>query len=186
MDRIILLDQLIADTAQVKTDAQSFFELEDALLRQRPQPDRWSVLECIEHLNIADSHYLMQFDEKLGRAKRSEIREFEPGVLGRYFVNMIKPKADGTIPYRMKTFAKFRPEVDVHYDTKSRFLADQDKLISMLESAKTLDLNKNKITSAIGSLITFRLGDAFRFLIGHNQRHIVQAQNVLKELEISG
>jgi hypothetical protein len=31
-------------------------------------------------------------------------------------------------------------------------------------------------------MLTFKLGDAFRFFIAHEQRHRVQWENVLKEL----
>ncbi|WP_422360251.1 DinB family protein [Reichenbachiella sp.] len=183
MNKIELINSLIADTQEVKNEALRFSSLGKGELLAKPSPEKWCVLECIEHLNIADAHYIAQFDKKLSNAPQSDRPDFKPGWMGNYFVKMIKPKEDGTIPSPMKTMRKFVPEVNVQHDTLSKFIEDQDYLIDALEKSKSLDLNKNKITSAIGSIVTFKLGDAFRFLIGHNQRHIIQAQQVLQQLE---
>lgn len=184
MDKIELINSLVADTQKVKEEAGHFTTLSQGDLLYKPSPEQWSVLECIEHLNIADAHYIAEFDKKLDAAPKSDLKEFKPGWMGNYFVKSIKPREDGSIPSPMKTLKKFRPEVNVQYDTLSKFIEDQDYLIRVLEKSKALDLNKVKITSAIGSIVTFKLGDAFRFLIGHNQRHIIQAQRVLQKLEL--
>lgn len=184
MNKLDLINTLIIDTQQVKKEAEAFQRLDSEELNHKPGPDQWGVLECIEHLNIADAHYIGQFDHKLEDAPESTQSEFKSGWLGNYFVKMIKPKPDGTIPSPMKTLRKFVPQVNVQYDTLSKFLEDQDKIIEALERSKSLDLNKVKITSAIGPIVTFRLGDAFRFLIGHNQRHIIQAKRVLEQMAV--
>ncbi|MEO9964632.1 MAG: DinB family protein [Reichenbachiella sp.] len=184
MNKLELIDSLIADTEQVKSEAESFVMLTQEELKYKPDPDGWCVLECIEHLNIADAHYISQFEKKFSTAPHSDNPNFKPGWIGSYFVRMIKPKEDGTIPSPMKTLKKFVPEVNVQYDTLAKFIEDQDLIIEMLNISKKLDLNKVKITSAIGPIVTFKLGDAFRFLIGHNQRHIIQAQRVLQKVEV--
>lgn len=184
MDKIELLNSLIEDTRQVKAKAEEFSTLGQDLLNQQPEEDSWSVLECIEHLNIADAHYLAEFDLKLPKARASSDEKFKTGFLGNRFVKMIKPKSDGSIPSPMKTLKKFRPEVNVHHDTMAKFLEDQDRLLEIIETCKSIDLNKTKITSAIGPIVTFRLGDGLRFLIGHNQRHIIQAQRAIETLAV--
>lgn len=184
MDKLELINSLIEDTRKVKEEAIHFSSLGQGELHYKPSPERWSVLECIEHLNIADAHYIAQFDQKLDAAPASDVKEFKPGWMGNYFVKSMKPKEDGTIPSPMKTLRKFLPEVNVQHDTLSKFIEDQDYLIEALEKSKSLNLNKIKISSAIGSIVTFKLGDAFRFLIAHNQRHILQANRVLEQLEL--
>lgn len=182
MDKLALIDRLISDTEEVKSEAIKFKSLPKEQLHYKPEADQWSVLECIEHLNIADAHYIAQFEKKLnGGAASSDSTVFKPGRMGNYFVKMIKPKEDGTIPSPMKTWKRFVPDIHVQYDTLSKFIEDQDYLLSALEKSKSLDLNTIKIPSALGSIITFKLGDAFRFLIGHNQRHIIQAHSVLSQ-----
>ena len=180
MKKSELIDLLIADTQGVIVIVKNeFLTLDHEKLSKRPRPDKWSVLECIEHLNIADAHYLDQFDKKLDAIAHSDSDEFKPGLLGNYFVKMIKPKEDGIIPSPMKTMKKFIPTDRISANTMDKFLSDQDEILKVLERCKHLNLDKIKITSAIGPLVTFKLGDALRFLIGHNQRHILQAQRVL-------
>ena len=182
MKRHQLIEQLIVDTQVVKEAVATFAALPIDLLSMQPAVDHWSVLQCIEHLNIADEHYLHQFDLKLNKAEHSTIETFKPGFLGKKLTTMMKPTDEGKIPSPMKTIAKFRPDIDVKYDTIDKFLTDQDKIVEYLLKAKTLDLNKNKIPSALGSFITFKLGDAFRFLIAHNQRHVQQMRNILTQI----
>lgn len=184
MNKLELINSLIEDTKAVKAEALRFSELTKEDLHHKPNENQWSVLECIEHLNIADAHYIKQFDKKFPVGLKSDHTEFKPGWLGNYFVKSIKPREDGSIPSPMKTLKKFIPEINVQYDTLSKFIEDQDYLIEALEKSKSLDLNKIKITSAIGPIVTFKLGDAFRFLIGHNQRHIIQAKRVLAQLKV--
>lgn len=184
MDKLALINRLISDTEEVKSEAAKFKSLDREHLYYKPDIHKWSVLECIEHLNIADAHYITQFEKKLSVAPSSDSTVFKPGWMGNYFVNMIKPKEDGTIPSPMKTWKRFVPEVHVQHDTLSKFIEDQDYLLNALEKSKSLDLNTVKITSALGSILTFKLGDAFRFLIGHNQRHLIQAKNVLNQLDM--
>ncbi len=184
MDKNRLIQELISDTEEIVATVESnFLSLDQDQLTARPAPDRWSILECIEHMNIANAHYIHQFDDKLPAAKPTmKASKFKPGIMGNYFVKMIKPKSDERIPSPMKTMKKFIPELKVNDNTIRNFLTDQEGIIKALELSKQLDLNKIKITSAIGPIVTFKLGDAFRFLIGHNQRHIIQAKRVLENL----
>lgn len=184
MKKAELINSLIVDTQGViETVKNEFLILDDQKLSMKESSDKWSVLECIEHLNIADAHYLDQFDKKLNAAEQSESDQFKPGLFGNYFVKMIKPKEDGVIPSPMKTMKKFVPTNRTSTNTIDKFLSDQDEILKVLDKCRHLNLNKIKITSAIGPIVTFKLGDALRFLIGHNQRHVIQAQSVLGALE---
>ena len=48
----------------------------------------------------------------------------------------------------------------------------------LLDQAKHVNLTKVKVKSALGSIVTFQLGDAFLFLTAHAQRHVQQAMMV--------
>ncbi|UXP32716.1 DinB family protein [Reichenbachiella agarivorans] len=182
MNRAQLIESLKQDTLVIIEEVKALAKLDEEILTMKADAKRWSILECIEHLNIADAHYLMQFDKKLRIATPSQNMACDSTYLGKLFINKIKPRADGSIPSPMKTMRKFDPDVTVHKDTISKFLEDQQELLKYLDMCQRLDLQKIKIPSALGAIITFRLGDALQFLIGHNQRHIIQAKNVLKEL----
>jgi hypothetical protein len=56
------------------------------------------------------------------------------------------------------------------------FLKQQQELLRLLEQAKTVDLTRTKTSISISSWIKLRLGDTFRVVIYHNQRHMEQAE----------
>ena len=182
MKRKELIESLIKDTKEVKKEATQLLSNNTLdQLKHKSDPKKWSAIECIEHLNIADKHYLDRMEVVIPQAGEAIDKEtFSSGMMGNYFVKMMKPSSDGGIPSPMKTFGKFQPKEELESRVIEKFLDDQDKLVKWLELSKTIDLNKNKITSAIGPMLRFKLGDAFRFLIAHNQRHIIQAKNALK------
>jgi hypothetical protein len=59
------------------------------------------------------------------------------------------------------------------------FLESQRELLQILESAKSINIRKAKAPISLSKIIKFRMGDAFYFVIYHNERHIQQALNLL-------
>ena len=81
---------------------------------------------------------------------------------------------------KMKTFKDKNPlgsELDKR--TLERFITQQEQLLSLLEKAKNIDLNKTKTAISISKWIELKLGDTFRVVVYHNDRHIVQAKKIL-------
>ena len=62
--------------------------------------------------------------------------------------------------------------------TVQRFIQQQDRMLSLLDQAKKVNLMKIKTNLSISPLIKTRLGDTFRFVIYHIERHMIQANNV--------
>ena len=99
---------------------------------------------------------------------------------------MIKPTNIYEIKNKMKTQKKMSFPNSLNIDTVMKeFLAGQDKLLQLLELAKGRNLEKIHIPVSITKLIKFRLGDTFRFLIAHEQRHMIQARNTLRETGVA-
>ena len=61
-DREFLL-RLVADTQQKFYESAKGLSEEQA--RMRPEPDRWSVLECVEHVCLAEDGMFARFTTKL-------------------------------------------------------------------------------------------------------------------------
>jgi hypothetical protein len=82
---------------------------------------------------------------------------------------------------KMKTFKRKNP-INSNLDKETvikKFIYQQEQMLNLLALSKNKNLNKIK-TSITLPLLKFKLGDTFRFVIYHNERHIVQAQNILK------
>ena len=58
------------------------------------------------------------------------------------------------------------------------FLDSQRDLLGIIERAKTINVRKAKIRLATSNVIKFRIGDAFLYVIYHNERHIQQMINL--------
>jgi hypothetical protein len=85
----------------------------------------------------------------------------------------------------VKTFKSFDAGKLPERNPKVReeFIAYLDELITRTNQAAKVDLHKVRVTSAIGPILRFKLGDALQFITVHNQRHIMQAQKVLEAKE---
>ncbi len=186
-----LVQDLIADVKRIQHQTETQIEplsLEELL--KRPEPKRWSVLECLEHMNLSSGHYIKRLEKLIPELEKTARvngdNEFKPGFFGEKFSSGILPKADGSLNMTMKTFYFFEPKQASTKKHKSleEFKRLNQTTMKLLERAKNIDLNKGKVTSTLGPVFRFKTGDAFRFSIGHNVRHMVQIENVIAQLKI--
>ncbi|MEM0995834.1 MAG: DinB family protein [Bacteroidota bacterium] len=173
--------------AQLHTLDQLTRDLTPAQLAWQPAPGKWSILECIEHLNLAMAPYLREMNTVLPTAPQGSVPTFRSGFWGKRLPKMFQPKSTGRIKWKMKTMARFQPQVspEDHARVLTDFRAQVAQLSGFIADAEKLDLNRARIVSAIGSWLKFRLGDAFRFVTAHNARHLQQAQGVREMMESS-
>ncbi len=146
-------------------------------LNFKENSEKWSILECIAHLNIYGDFYLPEIENSIKQSE-SYKEPFKPGVLGNYFVKLIQPKEELNI---MKTLKKFDP---IGSELDSNILLDfkeqQIKMLDLLKKALNVNLTKSKTSVSISKMIKLRLGDTLRFVVYHNQRHLNQANNIVK------
>src|SRR5688572_28558864 len=86
-----LIDDLLIRTIEVIQDADLFRELPEDMLTRKPAPDRWSILECLEHLNLYGDFYLVEIERCILGAEKSDTVTYHSGWLGNYFANMMLP-----------------------------------------------------------------------------------------------
>lgn len=136
----------------------------------------WSILECIEHLNLYGAFYLPEIEKCiLQNTSRKEYGTYKSSLIGDYFVNVIK--ADN--PKKMKAPNMMIPEPShLSAVTIDKFIKQLEKLISLLKQAKKVDLIKAKTPISLTKFITLRLGDTLRFVVYHNERHVLQAEKI--------
>lgn len=176
---IELLEQLQADTRQLILTATHLQAIDPGLLLQEPVPGKWSVIQVLEHLNSYGRYYLLAIERSLANDKPA-IEVFRPGWLGNYFTKLMKPAEDGTIHNKMQSPKDHRPSkyLDV-FPVLTIFLEQQHYLLELLEQAKSKNIGSIRTPISISRLIRLKLGDTFRFLIAHEQRHFVQIDNTL-------
>ena len=174
-----LIADLIERTRQHLNSAEKLKQLSAAALNWKKSPESWSALECIEHLNLYGDFYLPEIESRINKSSTKPDPYFKSGLLGNYFANAMLPKEKLN---KMKTFKDKNPAGSkLDKSAIDRFIDQQKKMLELLNKARQVNLTKTKTSISITKLIKLRLGDTFRVVIYHNDRHLVQANNVVAE-----
>lgn len=185
LNSINTLELLENDTRQIILTLRQLQQQDPEVLLQSPAPGKWSVVQVIEHLNTYGRYYLPKIRKALAASKDQYEPFYTPGWFGNYFTNSMLPGKNGTIKNKMKTFKNHRPPADLDsLPVLNEFLKQEEELLHLLSEAKTANIGKIRIPISIASFIKLKLGDTFRFLIAHHQRHFVQISNTLAALSL--
>lgn len=171
-----LLQSLIEQTKQIINQAEKLKEYDLHTLTWKAAPESWSIVECLEHLNLYGDFYLPQMEQKIKNSGTTSDAEFKSGWLGNYFAESMLPKEKLN---KMKTFKDKNP-LNARLDEQviDRFIGQQIKLLDLLSLSGNVSLDKIKISTSISKLIKLKLGDTFRFYINHMIRHMKQVGRV--------
>ena len=175
-------EKLISDiqnsTNECISSAEKLKSKTEEELNWKQNSETWSILECLEHLNLYAKFYLPEIENAIQNAKSKPQEEFKSGFWGNYFAKSMLPKEKLN---KMKT-AKNKNPLNSKLDKNviENFIAQQKEFCNLLEQAKNVDLNKEKTKISITNLIKLKLGDTFLFLNNHTFRHLKQIENIKK------
>lgn len=157
---------------QVEKD---FLPAESTTLNYKVGADKWSVLECIEHLNRYNRYYNHHLEVAL--EANGAAQQYKPGWLGNYFVKTLGPEYKKP----MKTKSYLNPSgSQLDKSVLVEYLDHQRHLLQLLTRARHSNLNRRAIKVEVMPLIRIKTGDALRFLIAHQERHLQQAERSFK------
>jgi len=174
------IPELVAGLRQVTDDVRATFgHLSVEQLNWKPNPEAWSVGQCLDHLMTSNRPYVRIIDETLSGTRRTRALErlpILPKVFGNLLVNALDPKT----VRKLKAPAKFQPaSSNVPGTIVSGFIDLQNELVAKIEAAARLNPERIIITSPALSVITYSLFDAFRVIVNHERRHFAQAERVM-------
>ncbi len=173
-----LLNELIELTQRNIDAAKLFTTYSIKQLNWKENPKSWSVLECIEHLNRYSDFYLPEIFQRIQDSKSIPAELFKSNWFGRYFSKSVSYKEKLN---KMNTFKSMNPlNSELNISTIEKFITQQHELLKLIDKAKAVNLDKIRTAISISKLIKLKLGDTLRVLIYHNERHIKQAESVLK------
>lgn len=179
MKTAILIEDLIERSRNVLNRVVTYQSMGQKDLNWKSDDKSWSVLECIEHLNRYGDFYIPEIDQRISKAEDTPVETFHSGILGNYFAKSMLPKEKLN---KMGTFKSMNPAgSSLDKAVLDKFIDQQKLLLELLNAARTKNLTKVKTSISISKWIKLRLGDTFRVVIYHNQRHIVQADKVLTD-----
>lgn len=159
--------------------------LTDAQLRWKPAPNRWSIIECLQHLNLAERFYIRNIQHKVDKVGLVQTNPadqvFESDWVGKAMLYAVDPQVKLKLP--APGLVRPRPATElVPADVMGQFLDLQTTLHTLLDKAVYLDWNQDKVMTLFGNWLKIRLGDAFLMLVAHTERHINQAMRVKAEM----
>jgi len=174
-------DGLTAELSTLREVMQRRFRpLTDDQLNRRPSPDKWSVGQCLEHLNIVGGLYLPIIARKL---KQAQERGSKPasvvkhGFIGRKMTEAMRAPASKK---SIKTPQQYAPSGSRLPRTVVEVFGRQlDELTSLFEQARLVNANAVRIPNPIIPLLLPRFTDVAEMLVAHLQRHVAQAERVL-------
>jgi len=180
MERQLLFNRFKSDVEK-NTDfaIDHFLNLSDAQFNWHAEPDKWSIGQCIQHINMISRHWHRQYEKVLKGGIKSENKStYASGFLGKYILKVISPVATK----KFKTPSLFQPHFLVNGKVAmDEFLDFQKRFNDLAEKLKSYDLEKNKLDSTIYPIIQIKLGDAFEINNRHTTRHLNQALHVMQE-----
>ncbi len=179
-----LLERLAADVREILLKTEPLKTLDSEELRKKPAEDAWSVVEVIAHLNYYARFYLTAMEEQLDGHQTQAKSTFTPGWFGNYFTKIIGPSADGAVKNKMTTPKDGRPLAPAALDPQQEiqeFVQHQHQILNLLKIAHSADLGRIRVPISLTRMIRLKLGDTFRFVVAHEQRHFQQIARILAD-----
>src|SRR5579859_1826993 len=145
-------------------------------LTRRPEAGKWSIGECIAHLNVtaaAVQKIMAGAIEQGKQEKRSGSGPFSIGPKGRLMVWIAEPPPK----FRIRAPKNVRPPatIDDPLQLLPAFLQAQDGWERLMRAQEGLDLEKIVVGQGV---FRMRLAAALPWMMAHQRRHLLQAENV--------
>ena len=153
-------------------------------LEWKEGPDRWSIAECLSHLNVTADQYYPAIDRSMRRARERGLLgkgPFRHGFLMNRFIAMLEPPPGRSF----KAPRNFRPRARNLADEIGTFFVHQEAIMKRVRQADGLDLARVKLVSPVSRWLRMSLGQCFALLATHQRRHLWQSARVKEALKRS-
>lgn len=171
-----LLTHLKGQTEKIiQTVETKFNPLPDAQLNFKPAADKWSILECFEHLNLYSQYYLTALETAAAKASPSTTQEMKYTWIGKKSIAMMHPSNTK----KQKTFKKMVPaKSTLTRDVLATFLNDQQRILRLIAKSEKLNTTKALVPVEFFKLLKMNIAETLEFVIVHEQRHLLQAEAI--------
>ncbi len=170
-----MLDQLDAIRREGEAVASG---LTDSQFNWQPGPGRWSIAQCLNHLNVGVAMVLPAFDRAIAAGRdegKTSPGPFRYGWFSRLAIASMEPPPR----WRMKTpMKKSAGTTHRAADVLPEFARLRDQLADRVRKADGLDLARIRTISPVNRLVRLPLGAYFHFILAHDRRHLWQARQV--------
>ena len=149
----------------------------------RPASNKWSVAECLVHLNLTSEAYLPVWRAALTEARARGLAGAGPFRLdfwGKVFTWFLEPPPK----LRFPAPPGFQPlKIPRGDEVLPAFLACQDQVLRVITDAQGLPLDQIKIRSPFDRRVRYSVWSSFCANAAHQRRHLWQAERVADALQ---
>jgi len=176
LKRTLLFDLHKRIAQHCDTVVSTFCALDMARLSWQPQirgKREWSILQCIDHLNLTHDYYMAKLAAPLAQAPQvqAEPDSYQASFWGGiYMYFSLNPK------YTFPSPAPLTPLRQPERSVLAAYLTRQERLLELCDTVAMVDLTKTMVP--IKMFVRFNLGDCLKILVYHDALHIRQAQRV--------
>jgi hypothetical protein len=178
------LSAVLRDLENAGTRVEKLAErIPDAVWTQRNDSSRWSVSECLAHLNLTSEAFIPRIRKAIEEARQlpAATGEYKRDFLGALFGGMVGPlKRIGRFRLvRVKTTPDFVPGSQEPKNVSiAEFRRLQGILADLVRESDGRAIDQVRITSPFGEKIQYNCYSAFVMIPRHQMRHIEQAEEV--------
>lgn len=174
------LSELASGANRIRNETVAGFgNLTAQQLNWKPGADQWSVAQCYNHLVTANAAYLPIFERIFTEKKKNTFWEslpFLPTVWGKLVITAVSPET----ARKRKNPQIFDPSSSIVADgIIRRFVDQQNDILRHMKASESIAVEKIIISSPVSNLITYSLLDAYRIIVAHERRHLLQALRLL-------
>ncbi|HLJ26653.1 MAG TPA: DinB family protein [Candidatus Angelobacter sp.] len=153
-------------------------------LMRRPDPAKWSIAECLAHLNLTGTGYVPLIEAAIRRGREGKMLgkgPFKPGLLG----SLLKWIAEPPPKFRFRAPENILPPSSITDPSRviAEFMRLQDEWERLVRESDGLDLKRVKVDSPLPQLPRLRLAAPVPWMLAHERRHLLQAEKVKAEIQ---
>lgn len=148
--------------------------------RRRPGPDRWSIAECVAHLNLTSQAFIPLLERGIETARslgRAAPARYRWGVVGWLLRRAVAPP----VRLRAKTGAAFVPGSD---STPAEVLREFDQLqariLGFVAVSDGLAVDRVTIVSPFHARVRYNVFSSLGIIAVHQHRHLWQAEQATR------
>lgn len=151
----------------------------------RAEPGRWSIAQCLTHLNIVNSKDLGSIAEVIADGKARGLSGKGPFRYG-FFSSKFVASQDLPIKTKFKAPKNFIPPAEADLDkTAAEYSRIACELRRLVLASEGLDLARVKtrlgaLPAPLRAIVKMPLGARFQLIANHDRRHLWQAGEVRK------
>jgi hypothetical protein len=176
-----IVDELDAATAR-------FHQLADRTANDewgmRPAPGKWSVSECVAHLNLSAEAFVPRLREAMqGLPKDVGTRRMRRSPFGWMLWRIMPPPVRFS---RAPTISAMVPGGELDRETLTAdFLRWQEEQLRLVHEADGSAIDRVRIRSPFSARVTYDVFSALSILPLHEHRHLWQAEQAVDQLRTS-